>query len=106
MAQPINDDDIPSLGTCCRCGGSETVRNIYMLPYRNKVPGHGWGCVICHLPSDGAVAVLCDGCALQVEQHGIDAVLRYACRGYPATDGRAAIEKFQEPFAHDESVEH
>ena len=102
----MSDDDTPSLGSCCGCGGTEGVRSIYMLPYRNKVPGHGWGCVLCHLPSDGASAVLCDSCATLAQRRGIDAVLRFACRGYPATDGRAAIDKFQEPFAHDASVEH
>jgi hypothetical protein len=102
----MSDDDRTPLGTCCGCGGTEAISSIYMLPFRNKVPGHGWGCVVCHLPSDGASAVLCDSCATLAEQRGIEAVLRFACRGYPGTDGRADIAKFTEPFAHDESIEH
>lgn len=102
----MSDDDRTPLGTCCGCGGTEAISSIYMLPFRNKVPGHGWGCVVCHLPSDGASAVLCDSCATLAEQRGIEAVLRFACRGYPGTDGRADIAKFTEPFAHDESVDH
>ena len=98
--------DAPSLGSCCGCETTEAVHTIAMLPYRNKVPGHGWGCVVCHLPSDGAVAVLCDSCADAAHHRGIDAVLRFACRGYAAEDGRAPIEKFQEPFVHDTSVDH
>jgi hypothetical protein len=104
--QRMSHDDMPSLGTCCGCETSESVHTIVMLPYRCKMPGHGWGCVVCHLPSDGASAVLCIGCTTLAEQRGIDAVLRFACRGYPGTDGRAPIEKFQEPFTHDEGVEH
>jgi hypothetical protein len=94
--------DAPSLGSCCGCG-RDGARTIVMLPYRGMVPGHGWGCLICHLPMDGASAVLCDECADTATRLGVDAVLRFACRGYPATDGRAAIGTFTEPFAHDMS---
>jgi hypothetical protein len=98
------DDDAPTLGTCCGCETREGVHAIVMLSYRCKVPGHGWGCVICRLPSDGASAVLCGRCATEM-QSGRD-VIRFACRGYPGEDGRAPIEKFTEPFDHDFSVDH
>jgi hypothetical protein len=100
------DDDLLSLGPCCGCGGDTAgTHNVIMLTVRNKVPGHGWGCVVCHLPPDGAVAVLCGAC-LDRAARGVEDVLRFACRGYPDTDGRAPIGEFTEPFTHDLSVPH
>jgi hypothetical protein len=99
------DDIEPSLGPCCGCGGDTAgARNVVMLNFRNKVPGHGWGCFACHLPPDGAVAVLCDGCTERMER-GVD-VLRFACRGFPGSEGRAPIGEFTEPFEHDMTVSH
>lgn len=50
------------VGQCCSCEGVDGVRNIIMLNALAPVPGTGWGCVVCHLPSNGAMAVLCDRC--------------------------------------------
>jgi hypothetical protein len=100
----MSDDDAPDLGPCCACGRSENVVEIYMLPLRNHVAGHGWGCVICGIPSNGASAVLCGDCGTKYRRG--DMVLRFACRGYPATDGRAPIDTFTEAFEHDMSVDH
>lgn len=84
------------LGICCACEGSENVRNIICLDRRGPTPGKGWGCFICGLPGDGAVAVLCDEC-LEGE-----AAIRFVCVGYPASDGRMPIEELSdEPFEHD-----
>lgn len=97
-------DDPPSLGPCCICETETGARMIVMLPFKGLVPGHGWGCVVCNLPMDGASAVLCDGC---LEDYAADRkTLRFACRGYPATEGRVPIEALTEPHAHDLSVEH
>ncbi|MBI1207475.1 MAG: hypothetical protein GC191_09340 [Azospirillum sp.] len=78
----------PDLGPCCICSGT-APSNILMLARRAAVPGHGWGCVQCGLPSDGAVAVLCDGCLTLYQADA--AILTACCRGWPATDGRIAI---------------
>jgi hypothetical protein len=97
-----DDDDIPKLGPCCICEATDGVRNVLMLPLRGTVKGHGWGCLVCDLPMDGAIAVLCDGC-LAIYQSN-ESALRFACRGYPASDGRVPIAELpQEPFDHDES---
>lgn len=102
----MNDDDAPSLGPCCGCerDTAGSVHTIVMLEFRNKVPGHGWGCFVCNLPCDGASAVLCDDCREKLE-HGVE-VIRFGCRGYPGTDGRAPIETFNEPFMHDTTIDH
>jgi hypothetical protein len=89
-------------GTCCICERAEGVTNILMLDQRAPIPGHGWGCVVCGLPSDGAVAVLCDACLdLYAKQHD---ALRFVCRGYPGHEGRVPISELSpEPFTHDEA---
>ena len=107
MTTIVEELDRPwgSLGPCCGCerdtGGQY---NIVMLFFRNKVPGHGWGCFVCNLPPDGASAVLCDDCTERMER-GED-VIRFACRGYPGSDGRAPVGKFTEPFDHDMTFDH
>jgi hypothetical protein len=92
--------DDPDLGPCCICGCDEGVKNIVMLSHRCLVPGHGWGCMQCDLPTDGALAVLCDGCVTRWEND--PALLRFACRGYPAQDGRVPIDELPgDIFDHD-----
>jgi hypothetical protein len=87
--------DVP-LGTCCACGRDDrTVRIVLYLPRRSPIPGRGWGCVVCELPAEGAVAVICDECA------ECKVSLRFACIGYPGIDGRIPIEELSEDFRHD-----
>lgn len=71
---------IIDLGACCACGKlDETVRNLIMLPEMAPVAGTGWGCSVCGLGADGAMAVVCDSClANNAEIHDV-------IRGY-ATD--------------------
>jgi len=97
-------DDARGLGTCCICEGERRVTTIVMLSFKNEVPGHGWGCVVCALPSDGASAVLCDRCA--DEYIAGRAKLLSACRGYPAEDGRVSIDALTIEHEHDPRVEH
>jgi hypothetical protein len=103
MAEDFDDDgDLPDLGPCCMCDGRYRVRTIITLNRRCEVPGHGWGCIVCRLPADGACAVLCDDC-YDVYQRTPEA-LTVACRGYPAENGRCGIADLDpEPFEHDES---
>jgi hypothetical protein len=91
-------DDVPLLGPCCICLGEVGVTSIVMLPVRGLVPGHGWGCVTCGLSPEGAFAVLCEECT---EDWQAGAQIRFACRGYLATDGRVPIEQLTEPHEHD-----
>jgi hypothetical protein len=84
------------LGPCCCCGGTEDVRNLVSLPRKALVPGTGWGCVVCHLPGDGAIYVACDRC---IEEHRPPFLV---CNGYPVKKGRASIaELSDEVFEHD-----
>jgi hypothetical protein len=86
-----------NLGTCCACGGTEAVRNIYTLQKKSPTPGKGWGCFQCDQPQDGAVAVVCDAC------HDSGAPLKFACKGYPGKDGRVPIAELQGIHEHDMS---
>ena len=93
----------PDLGPCCVCESTKGVRNVIMLDRRAAITGHGWGCVSCGLPSEGALAVLCDDCLAKWQQDS--GILTVACRGYPATEGRIQIAELPpEPFAHDEEM--
>lgn len=91
-------DSETSLGPCCMCGGDNAV-NIIMLHKLCPTPGRGWGCVQCGLPSDGAVSVLCEGCLANNQTS-----LKFACRGYPALDGRVPFGDLQGEFDHDLSM--
>ena len=88
-------EEIPSLGPCCYCGTLENVQNIIMVNKKSPIAGRGWGCVVCGLASDGASYVLCDDCfERQVKP-------KFACRGYPAEDGRIPYDELQGIHEHD-----
>lgn len=90
------------LGSCCICETFTEVNNIMMLDRKAPIAGKGWGCIVCRLPHDGAVAVVCDGCREFVEA-GANPV--YVCRGSPGTDGRTLYAELSpEPFGHDEEA--
>ena len=90
----MNDDlDRPKLGACCTCGTMTGVRNIMLLDRRAPVAGTGWGCAVCQVPNDGAIAVLCDECT------GLPT--RTICVGYPGENKRIPLDELpDEPFGH------
>ncbi len=91
-----DDDDEPNLGPCCNCERTDGVRNIVLINRRAPISGHGWGCVICGLPCDGAVAVLCDDCLDKADPP------RFVCSGYLAKEGRVPYGDLSpEEFDHD-----
>lgn len=87
-------------GTCCICQSPRRVRNLIMLHRRGPVPGTGWGCFTCGLPSDGAIAVICDQC---FDAGGdIEKRLTEVVYGYPADRKRIPFSELApEPFDHD-----
>ncbi len=91
----------PDLGPCCCCQKiGPTVRNLITLPFRAPAGEDGrriggWGCAVCHLPCEGAVAVMCDGCIEEKRE------LVEACAGYPASGERLPMAALTEPFDHD-----
>lgn len=82
------------MGPCCSCG-FPAAENLVMLPWRARQPGKGWGCVVCGLPSDGAVALLCDRCL------EVDAPIISVCAGYATEPGRVPFASLTEPHVHD-----
>jgi len=98
------DDDLLDLlheeppiivGRCCACRRTGVeLRNLVTLHVRAPVPGTGWGCVVCGLPSDGALAIVCDTC-LEQDRPILDAIEGYAARG-----GRVRSDTLTVPFDH------
>ena len=86
-----------TLGKCCVCEkGGPGVRNILCLHQAAPVRGTGWGCVVCGLKNDGAVAVICDKC-LEAK-----AEIKFVCVGEPYRNGRQSMETLKTPpFDHD-----
>lgn len=84
---------------CCACGQSKTALNLITLHQKAPTPGKGWGCAQCHLPSDGAIAAICDGC-LRAR-----APLRFVFDGY-VLDGKVIpIEELPNiPHNHNEAL--
>ena len=93
------------VGPCCACEcEGPTVRNVIMLHVRAPQPGTGWGCLVCHLARDGALAVLCDAC-LGARPGQFAREPRFACDGYlTESRSRAPIESLREPWRHDEAL--
>jgi hypothetical protein len=90
--------DEPDLGKCCACQGTENVRNIVMHPKLAPVPGTGWGCLECHLPTDGAISVICDRC------FGQNVTITEVCMGFPLDKMRVPLHALREEvFDHDMS---
>ena len=94
-------DDLPDLGPCCCCEQqSDTVRNIVLLPYKTAdTVGHGWGCVVCGLPPDGASYVACDAC---LEAHAKPRWIIVGYR-YPAQKRRQPVPEAPEAHDHDDA---
>jgi hypothetical protein len=87
------------LGPCCMCSGPNAI-NILMLPQRAPIPGTGWGCVVCGLDADGAIAVLCPDC-FELHQENPN-LLGFCCSGYARAGVRVAIADLPDGvFDHD-----
>jgi len=89
----------PDLGACCACGGYKNVRNVVLFDFSAPVPGTGWGCVVCHIPNEGAVAALCDECV------AYDQKPTRICFGYPGENRRVPMPRpvNRKPYHHDSS---
>lgn len=83
------------LGACCHCKKVDgSVRNVLMLNKEASIPGTGWGCVVCDLPCNGAVSVMCDECMAK-NHEPLEIVL-----GYPSDKQREPIRSTLKEFHH------
>ena len=85
------------LGPCCACGTADParmIRNVICLHVKAPEPGTGWGCMQCHLPADGACAVVCDACLQQ------KAEIREVIAGFATDKRRVPIASCTEAFTH------
>jgi hypothetical protein len=94
--EPHERRKVTDLGTCCVCCGSDHVVHVIMINRRGPQPGKGWGCVVCGLPLDGAIVVMCNACIAR------DADPVFVCDGFPSEGKRVPIHTLSpEPFDHD-----
>lgn len=92
-----DDLDIAQI-RCCACEACG-ARNVMMLPRCGPTPGKGWGCFLCDLPMDGAIAVLCDACL------ETNAEPKFVVVGFLASGERMPIDKLpEEVFEHDQHI--
>jgi len=82
-------------GPCHCCGSGTKVRSLVMLEKKCPTPGQGWGCLVCGLPPDGAVSVLCDQCVKEKMQPA------YAFKGYPARKEVVSVLDLEGEHKHD-----
>jgi hypothetical protein len=97
------DIDIDSEGEahiprrCCACGQVKApCRTIAFLGVKAPIPGTGWACFLCHLPPDGAVAVVCDDCSADETME-----LQWAIVGRMDSEARMLIVELQGEHRHD-----
>jgi hypothetical protein len=67
-----------------------------MLDQEAPLPGSGWGCVVCDLPPNGAMVVLCDECLRD------NALPHFVVYGPIGHKQRMPIDELKRvPFVHD-----
>lgn len=92
----VQTEEWIDLGECCACGKTGiSVRNIVSMPAEAPVPGTGWGCVVCDLPTNGALAVICDEC------HEMMRPILRVCVGSPGNNSRVDYDEKLPAFGHD-----
>lgn len=102
----MNDDDSRDYGTCCICERPLAAPiNLVMLPFKGLADQScGWGCVVCHLPCEGATAFVCDPCVVAYgddPRTALDARIKFIVCD-PDSTGRAPIDQINifEPHEH------
>jgi hypothetical protein len=74
------------LGSCCGCGSKENkIARVACLPYKTTEPGTGWGCKLCNLALDGAIAPMCEACMAK------GTLPKFFCVGWPGDDVRKPV---------------
>lgn len=93
-----DENGIATVGTCCACRRADVgLRNVVCMTFRapESAFGKGWGCVVCAIPGNGALAVICDNCM------GREAPIVDVCAGYLAEPARAEAEPLRAiPWSH------
>jgi hypothetical protein len=94
-------EDIPewNLGPCCVCGCAD-AHAIVFLDFFGPPGFIGWGCFQCGLPSQGAIAILCEPCV----ESGAEPL--FIADGHYATDRvRLSLEHYRRvPFVHNDAL--
>lgn len=100
---PVCGESSLDLGRCCVCEKTDpTVRNVLMMDYRAPVAGTGWGCALCGLEADGAIAVVCDKCLRGLDKNPV----KFICDGYVVNGKRIAVSGFEKVFFDHDKQKH
>lgn len=89
------------LGLCCVCE-MEWAAGVVMIDRRvpwaegDQNYAGTWGCLKCHLPHQGAIAVLCVTCGPDES-----VPVKYIVKGEPRDNERVLLEDCPEEFRHD-----
>lgn len=96
MSDPFINID---MGPCCACGCDiDGSTRLVCLPEKAPMPGTGWGCTVCGLGPDGALAVICNTCLVN------QAEIRYAIDGYATGKQRIERSMLHERHEHNEEL--
>lgn len=88
-----------NFGLCCVCG-ADGSSNFVLLKRLAPVPGTGWGCALCGLPPNGAIAICCEKCVSRAFMGGITQVVY----GMPTAGGRCDLSGLKNStFDHDQA---
>ncbi len=98
MTHEDEEFDWKNVGPCCSCGRDNLeVRNVVMIEQKNPGGKDGWGCLQCHLPMEGAVALICDECA------ELGRPIKFAVDGEIKNKKRIPVESLGAEHKHDMS---
>lgn len=86
---------------CCACGELKSpCRTIGQLNLKAPKGSSGWGCMVCHLPMEGAMVVVCDECNERFDREDETLEIRWAIAGDFDSDDRVLISELTEPHEH------
>ena len=92
-------------GNCCVCEEkiTDALANIFQMDYKVPVPSGtnpetGWGCFVCNLPMEGAVAVVCETCIRVYGEVSVWDQIKFLMDG---RDRRIPVPPVEERIHHD-----
>lgn len=97
------DDVMGQPQSCSWCGQTRVCRNIVLIDRLAPSPGKGWGCLICGLPEDGAIAVGCEEC---MADGAHERTPTWVCSGWAAPADGVAPERVRYADLPDGVFEH
>ena len=97
------DIEAGMIGECCACRRRDVRRHIVLLNCLAPVSGTGWGCLVCNMPNDGGLGLVCSRCVAKGRNKAMHMMLIVS--GYVMDDHLIDAAPWREkPFDHDLEV--